>query len=224
MMIRQRKPLGAWDYVTIGASAAVSAFAVLAFGVYAGIPMLCPDGLSSASCPLKSPKQSAAVVETAAVVAPAEVQAEPAPVEKAAEVVTVAAAEPADGAVPMRRVKALVVRPGADGSTTIVGLSAAPEAPAPSEQPVVASVDTDDVETASIVAPTPLPSDRRPEEPDTLTVTTGANVRSGPTRSAKTIFSLAAGEEVHELKKQKGWIQVRDDRDRTGWIYSDFVD
>lgn len=210
------------DYVTITAAAAVSAFAVLALGTAVVLPMVCPDGFSADTCRLPSKQR---VASTTIVPDPAPIVAKTVVDPPQAEIVEVAAREelPNDGVVPTRKVRALVVKPQFNSAPVIVGLSAAPEPTAPAEAPAADAAD--ETATASIDAPTPLPAQDRPSPPDDLmTITTGAHVRSGPTRKAKTVFSLVAGEDVTRLDKQKGWIKIRDDEGRTGWVYSDFVD
>ena len=51
----------------------------------------------------------------------------------------------------------------------------------------------------------------------------GANVRSSPTAGNNVMYALAGGTKVVVLGDQRGWLQVKDLRGRTGWVYSDFV-
>lgn len=62
------------------------------------------------------------------------------------------------------------------------------------------------------------------ESGDTRTVSgSGANVRSGPGKSNKTLFTLAGGEKVKAGEDQRGWIKITDDQNRTGWIYKTYL-
>ena len=50
----------------------------------------------------------------------------------------------------------------------------------------------------------------------------GANVRAAPsTKAGKVLFALRAGEIVTIVGNRRGWVQVKDDQGRTGWIYGD---
>lgn len=51
----------------------------------------------------------------------------------------------------------------------------------------------------------------------------GANVRSGPGKSNKTLFALAGGEKVKVGENQRGWLKITDDQGRTGWIYKTYL-
>ena len=51
----------------------------------------------------------------------------------------------------------------------------------------------------------------------------GANVRSSPSTSGKVLFALGRGEVVTVLENKRGWLRVKDDQGRTGWVYSDGV-
>jgi hypothetical protein len=49
----------------------------------------------------------------------------------------------------------------------------------------------------------------------------GANVRSGPGKSGKVLFALRGGEQVTIVESKRGWMRIKDDQGRVGWIYSD---
>jgi hypothetical protein len=51
----------------------------------------------------------------------------------------------------------------------------------------------------------------------------GANVRSSPSKGGKVLFALSGGESVTVLDNKRGWLKIKDDQGRTGWIYSDGV-
>ena len=51
----------------------------------------------------------------------------------------------------------------------------------------------------------------------------GANVRTGPTKAGKVVFAISGGESVTVLENKRGWLLIKDDRGRTGWVYSDGV-
>ena len=80
---------------------------------------------------------------------------------------------------------------------------AAPQSEAPEAEPQeVAAVDSGDVRTVA---------------------GSGANVRSGPGKSNKTLFALAGGERVKVGENQRGWLKITDDQGRTGWIYKSYL-
>ncbi|WP_423065217.1 SH3 domain-containing protein [Devosia sp. CN2-171] len=77
------------------------------------------------------------------------------------------------------------------------------EAEAPAAEPVkVAAVESTDVRTVA---------------------GSGANVRSGPGKSNKSLFTLAGGEQVKVGENQRGWLKITDDQGRTGWIYKTYL-
>lgn len=49
----------------------------------------------------------------------------------------------------------------------------------------------------------------------------GANVRAAPSKAGKVLFALRAGEVVSIVGSKRGWMQVKDDQGRTGWMYGD---
>ena len=49
----------------------------------------------------------------------------------------------------------------------------------------------------------------------------GANVRSSPGKSSKVLFALNGGEKVTIVENKRGWMRIKDDQGRVGWIYSD---
>jgi Bacterial SH3 domain len=52
----------------------------------------------------------------------------------------------------------------------------------------------------------------------------GANVRSAPSSSASTIlFALAGGTKVSIIGSSHGWVQVKDPKGRSGWVYKDYL-
>jgi hypothetical protein len=51
----------------------------------------------------------------------------------------------------------------------------------------------------------------------------GANVRSSPSKGGKVLFALSGGESVTVLDNKRGWLKIKDDQGRTGWVYSDGV-
>ena len=51
----------------------------------------------------------------------------------------------------------------------------------------------------------------------------GANVRSSPSKGGKVLFALSGGEVVTVLENKRGWLRIKDDQGRTGWVYSDGV-
>jgi len=51
----------------------------------------------------------------------------------------------------------------------------------------------------------------------------GANVRTSPTKAGKVVFAINGGESVTILENKRGWLRIKDDQGRTGWVYSDGV-
>ena len=51
----------------------------------------------------------------------------------------------------------------------------------------------------------------------------GVNVRSGPSRRNGTVFILAPGSEVTVTGEDGGWLNIRDERGRSGWAYSRYT-
>lgn len=49
----------------------------------------------------------------------------------------------------------------------------------------------------------------------------GANVRASPSKAGKVLFALRGGETVSIVSSKRGWMQVKDDQGRTGWMYGD---
>lgn len=49
----------------------------------------------------------------------------------------------------------------------------------------------------------------------------GANVRASPSKAGKILFALRSGEVVTIVSSKRGWMQVKDDQGRTGWMYGD---
>jgi uncharacterized protein YgiM (DUF1202 family) len=48
-------------------------------------------------------------------------------------------------------------------------------------------------------------------------------VRSSPSKGGKVLFALSGGESVTVLENKRGWLRIKDDQGRTGWVYSDGV-
>jgi hypothetical protein len=51
----------------------------------------------------------------------------------------------------------------------------------------------------------------------------GVTVRSGPSRSRSSLFTLSAGEKVAVLKTEKRWLRIKDSKGRMGWAYSRYL-
>jgi hypothetical protein len=101
-----------------------------------------------------------------------------------------------------------------------------------STPPAVSAAAQDQLDAvAEAAAPEPAPEPvevATVEEPDAAgdirTITgSGVTVRSGPGRSNGRLFALSAGEKVTVLANQNGWLQIRDDQNRTGWAYQSFM-
>ncbi|MBN9304553.1 MAG: hypothetical protein BGO82_12405 [Devosia sp. 67-54] len=51
----------------------------------------------------------------------------------------------------------------------------------------------------------------------------GANVRVSPGKGGRVLFALNGGERVTVVESKRGWLKIKDDQGRTGWIFSDGV-
>ncbi|HVY51737.1 MAG TPA: SH3 domain-containing protein [Devosia sp.] len=51
----------------------------------------------------------------------------------------------------------------------------------------------------------------------------GANVRANPSKAGKVLFAINGGEKVTVLESRRGWLRIKDDQGRIGWIYADGV-
>jgi hypothetical protein len=49
----------------------------------------------------------------------------------------------------------------------------------------------------------------------------GGNVRASASKAGKVLFALGPGEIVSILSNKRGWMQIKDDKGRTGWMYGD---
>jgi uncharacterized protein YgiM (DUF1202 family) len=98
---------------------------------------------------------------------------------------------------------------------------AAKSAPAKPEPTKAAPVEPEPVKEAAAAEPEKVAA---VESGDVRTVTgSGANVRSGPGKSNKTLFALAGGEKVKVGEDQRGWLKITDDQGRIGWIYKTYL-
>ncbi len=78
--------------------------------------------------------------------------------------------------------------------------------------------------TAIAYAEPPAPKAKVKSAPAATIKGQGANIRSTPSKSSsKVLFALNGGEKVTVLSSSHGWLQIKDDRGRTGWVYGDFV-
>lgn len=137
--------------------------------------------------------------------------------ETAATAAIAAAAVPV---LPLDRPEPLEVSAYANARSTAPTVSAAARdqldavAEAAAPEPAPAQVATTEVATAEVPEATG----------DLRTITgSGVTVRSGPGRSNERLFALSAGEQVTVLANEGGWLQIRDDQNRTGWAYQSFM-
>lgn len=146
-----------------------------------------------ASAPKSTASGAEAVAAIAALEQPVKPLDRPRPLS-----VSAFAEQPVDAS---SKVKAAAQKQLADVAAKAAPVAAEPEAPqAKPEQ--VAAVDTGNVRTVA---------------------GSGANVRSGPGKSNKTLFALAGGEQVKVGENQRGWLKITDDQGRTGWIYKTYL-
>jgi uncharacterized protein YgiM (DUF1202 family) len=94
---------------------------------------------------------------------------------------------------------------------------AAVETAATPEEPVATEPETELVAEVETTEATSLSGDVRTVRG------AGVNVRSSPSSSSEKLFALPGGEQVSVTDTQRGWLQVTDDRGRSGWLYEDYV-
>lgn len=104
------------------------------------------------------------------------------------------------------------------------------EADLSSSEPAVANAPSSGQDPVQTASPEPPPVDPSITPENTSPSLTGvvagkgANVRSGPAKAAgNVLFALKGGEQVEILERSKGWLKIRDDRGRTGWIYGEYL-
>lgn len=51
----------------------------------------------------------------------------------------------------------------------------------------------------------------------------GLNVRSQPSKTGQTLFAIRGGSEVSALSSKGGWVQVRLDDGRSGWVWGQML-
>lgn len=229
-------------YVLISSAAAACAATVVLGGAFFVLPVLCPNGYSPDKCMVEdvprvqgeeSPQEVASVagidgdIETGL--------ASSASSRKGGDLIT-------------RRVQVLPVSARGNGFPPVIGAMMVPAgesvkgpgvidsksstvAPAAEHRPrleVVATAAATNDEMSPMDDPGVAEEDEGIESPeddiDARTVSSDANVRSGPTRGAEVLYSLSRGEEVTVSEEQKGWLSIEDDQGRPGWIYSDYVE
>jgi hypothetical protein len=79
-----------------------------------------------------------------------------------------------------------------------------------------------DTQTVADLSPVPESKAATPLKSDQASVTgKGANVRTSPSKAGKILFALRSGEIVTIVGSKRGWMKVKDDQNRTGWMYGD---
>jgi uncharacterized protein YgiM (DUF1202 family) len=79
-----------------------------------------------------------------------------------------------------------------------------------------------DTQTVADLSPVPESKAATPLKSGQASVTgKGANVRTSPSKAGKILFALRSGEVVTIVGSKRGWMQVKDDQGRTGWMYGD---
>ncbi len=114
-----------------------------------------------------------------------------------------------------------------------LAVTAFAEEPAEVAPKVKAAAEKQLADVAAKAAPVKAAVEPPAEEPakvaavvsgDVRTVTgSGANVRTGPGKSNKSLFALAGGEKVKVGENQRGWLKITDDQGRSGWIYKTYL-
>ena len=147
-----------------------------------------------------------------------------------------------DTGLTTRVVRAITVKPDGtpDFGSTVAEAYAAPSAPVVPPSPAVDAaarigagqlplVDSEPVNMSpakTVVTPKAAAADTKVASTGGggATVTgAGANVRSSPSKGGKVLFALSGGETVSVLENKRGWLRIKDDQGRTGWVYSDGV-
>ncbi len=89
----------------------------------------------------------------------------------------------------------------------------------------VASVEPTAIEEPAVIAePEVVPDVPAVREGFVRVGRSAVNVRSGPGRSQKRVYTLAAGAEVEAKALLKGWVQIVNDDGREGWVHEDGLD
>lgn len=92
-------------------------------------------------------------------------------------------------------------------------------------QEIAASYETES-ETAlqtEALTETETETEEETEEGVKMYITTGVNVRSGPSQDFDRIDGLSEGAEVYVLDEEDGWKLIRYDGDKEGYVYADYV-
>jgi hypothetical protein len=138
-----------------------------------------------------------------------------------------------DSGLTTRMVRAVTVNP--DGTPNLTGMA---EAYADSSKPMVPRSPA--VEAAARIGAGQMPvieaeavAELAPAKPsdakaaagagNATVLGAGANVRVSPGKSGRVLFALNGGERVTVLDSSRGWLKIKDDQGRTGWIFSDGV-
>lgn len=62
-----------------------------------------------------------------------------------------------------------------------------------------------------------------PPQPSFIVTADSLRVRSGPTKTSRQVFGIAAGAKVTVSATQKGWVLITAEGGRTGWVYGKFL-
>lgn len=229
-------------YAVISSTAAACAAAVVLGGAFFALPVLCPNGYSPDKCMVEDVPavQGGESPEPVASVAGID-----------GDIETGLASSPASregGDLTTRRVQVLPVSARGNGFPPVIGAMMVPAGESVNGLGVIDSNASTAAPAAEprprleVVAATTATNEETPPMEDTevaeegegleiaggaidaRTVSSDANVRSGPTRGAEVLYSLSRGEEVTVSEEQKGWLSIEDDQGRPGWIYSDYVE
>ena len=137
-----------------------------------------------------------------------------------------------DTGLTTRVVRAITVKPdGTPDLGPVAEAYAEPSAPVVPPSPAVDAAARIGAGQLPLVEPDPVDLTPAKTAPKTASVGSGnatilgsgANVRTSPTKAGKVVFAINGGESVTVLENKRGWLRIKDDQGRTGWVYSDGV-
>ena len=153
---------------------------------------------------------------------------------------TVATATPAKGKVnpdsglTTRMVRAVTVNP--DGTPNVTAMAEAyaepsqpivPRSPAVEAAARIGAGQMPVIEAQAVAELKPTKASAAAAAPagggNATVLGAGANVRVSPGKSGRVLFALNGGARVTVVDSSRGWLKIKDDQGRTGWIFSDGV-
>ena len=88
--------------------------------------------------------------------------------------------------------------------------------------PTAGADDFNVAKSVPVVAVSMKPETAQPQ-PTFIVTIDSLRVRSGPTKTSRQVFGIAAGAKVTVSATQKGWVLITAEGGRTGWVYGKFL-